>query len=102
MCSLAGGTGGADCLAALHLLYMYVISCHTLEAAAASCHISYRCPLLFQLDLPIVVQAMVGVGAHSHALSACMLLAPTLRDSTVKVRVVFMSTLNTCTHDNSS
>ena len=85
MCSFTGGAGGADCLAALHLLYMYVMP-H--EVAAASSHTSYRCPLLFQLDLPVIVQAMAGVGAHSHALSACMLLAPGLRASTVKVKLV--------------
>ncbi|CAI8050069.1 Kinetochore-associated protein 1 [Geodia barretti] len=56
---------GHDCLPALHLLY--------------------QCPVLFQLDLPAIIQTMTAAGAHSHALSACLLLPTSQRSSTIEM-----------------
>lgn len=83
------------------LLYIFFISEFSLTITETNYHcdctrlhtdvfmlfgwVACRCPVLFQLDLPTIIQSMTVAGAHSHAISACLLLPSSQRTSSIEV-----------------
>ena len=72
------------CVCAVHVCCVCCVLCVCVLCCVCVC-VLCRCAVLFQLDLPAIVQTMTAAGTHSHALSACLLLPTSQRSSTIEV-----------------